>query len=93
MQFIENHARAAPAALVHYIHQQKIDVVLVQDPYLEEGRLHGFSNLWKKFPSKDRSAWIDLTSITYMYTALPAKLFSTYIVLKTNDGPLTIGSQ
>lgn len=93
LQFNANHARAATAALAHYILQEKIDVALVQDPYLKDGHLQGFSNLWKKFSSEDKRSWLVLTSTSIKHTVLPAKHSSIYVVLETNDGPITIGSQ
>lgn len=52
VQLNANHARAATAALDKYAHKNKIDIVLLQDPYLQKVRPQGFPR--KRFASTNK---------------------------------------
>ncbi|WP_205715050.1 hypothetical protein, partial [Klebsiella pneumoniae] len=67
---------AATAALAQTLLENEYEVAMIQDPYLIEGRLHGFPGLWKTFHSKNKQAWLVLAKAGLKYSA-PTSLHST----------------
>lgn len=88
-----NHARAANAATAQLALELKIDILLLQDPYVMEGRLLGFPGVWKCFHSTNNQAWLVITNPNIIYTAFPANPTSIFAQIETAKGPIVIGSQ
>lgn len=93
LQLNTNHSRAPTVVLAQFILENSIDIALVQDPYVQDGRLQGFPGLWQTYPSKDYQAWIVIATPGLNASAPIAFQSSVFVTLVTTEGLLTIGTQ
>lgn len=86
LQLNANHARTAMNALAQFLQEQKIDIALISDPLVQDQRLVGFPNQWRKVASKDQKAWIVMTSPDLKYSVLLASKHQCLCCWKLQKG-------
>lgn len=93
MQINLNHCRDANGALEEYVNNNKIDVILGQDPYVVRGVVTGIPREWSCFLSDNLSAVIIITNRDYICLEALKLTNSIFINLNVSNTVLYIGSQ
>lgn len=93
LQINLNHSRAATAQAAKHIQEEKVDIALIQDPYVTADRLYGFPTTWPQHASKNKQAWVVVANNKLIHSYQTPTQTTATIVISTETEELAIASQ
>lgn len=92
LQINLHNCKAATAQSAQFIIENKIDIALIQDPYVNNNFLYGYPNNWIKHKSLNNEAWVVITNNAPVNFITPTTS-AAFINLTTKTKQIIIGSQ
>lgn len=88
-----NHCRIATAPAAKYQNESGLDIMLLQDPYVLNNKLHSFPLAWRYVASRNNRAWLAISNASIIMTPIKIAESSAFIEIQTKSGTITLGSQ
>ena len=94
LQINLNHTKKAMQAASQHIKENKIDVALLQDTYVNPNAqgLYDFPSAWRVFESKNKNAHVIISNTSIIANFLTSTDYAVFVSISAAEGDLIIGS-